>query len=69
MTIRLPTPPTPISAPAPAEAFLGKFNATIVFNQNLISALELKELQNSNQILTANQETEDRASAKGFFFA
>ena len=50
MTIRLPTPPTPISAPAPAEAFLGKFNATIVFNQNLISALELKELQNNNQI-------------------
>ena len=37
--------------------------------QNLISALELKELQNNNQILTSNQETEDRATAKGFFFA
>jgi|TARA_R100001509_G_C4799907_1_gene192737 hypothetical protein len=67
MTVRLPIPPTVISAPAPAEAFLGKFNAMIAFNQNLISALEIKELQNSNQILTSNQDTEDRATAVGFF--
>ena len=67
MTIRLPIPPTTISAPAPAEAFLGKFNAMIIFNQNLISALEVKELQNNNQILTSNQDTEDRATAVGFF--
>ena len=38
------------------------------FSRNLVSALEIQQTQTNRTTLAQSQETEDQATAKGFFF-
>jgi len=66
--IRLPTPPSLMSAPAPAEAFLGRFNAIIQYTINLNSSLEIQQIETTRTLFSVGKEIENQATAKGFFF-
>jgi|TARA_E500000305_G_scaffold17616_1_gene12991 hypothetical protein len=65
--MRYPTPPKNIGAPSPAIDFFNKFNEMIKFQQNLISALEIKQKQVDLSTSVSTQKAEDKAEAKAWF--
>lgn len=62
--IRLPTPPNVYKLTNSLDSVKQIFD----FCRNLISALEIQQTQNSRTTQAQTQETENQASAKGFFF-
>tara|TARA_R100001369_G_scaffold8771_1_gene21140 strand:+ start:100 stop:306 length:207 start_codon:yes stop_codon:yes gene_type:complete len=66
--IRLPTPPSLMNAPAPAEAFLARFNSIIQYTINLNQALEIQQIETTRSLFSVGKEIENQATAKGFFF-
>ena len=62
--IRLPTPPNVYKLTNSLDSVKQIFD----FCRNLISALEIQQTQNSRSTQAQTQETENQASAKGFFF-
>tara|TARA_B100001057_G_C22813462_1_gene936396 strand:- start:1436 stop:1630 length:195 start_codon:yes stop_codon:yes gene_type:complete len=62
--IRLPTPPSVFKLTNSLDSMRQLFN----FCRNLVSALEIQQTQNSRTTQAQTQETENQASAKGFFF-
>jgi hypothetical protein len=62
--IRLPTPPSVYKLTNSLDSMRQLFN----FCRNLVSALEIQQTQNSRTTQAQTQETENQASAKGFFF-
>jgi len=62
--IRLPTPPNAYKLTNSLDSVRQIFD----FCRNLVSALEIQQTQNNRTTQAQTQETENQASAKGFFF-
>ena len=62
--IRLPTPPSVYKLTNSLDSIRQLFD----FCRNLVSALEIQQTQNNRTTQAQPQETENQASAKGFFF-
>tara|TARA_R110001592_G_scaffold1719_1_gene10217 strand:+ start:6117 stop:6311 length:195 start_codon:yes stop_codon:yes gene_type:complete len=62
--IRLPTPPNVYKLTNSLDSVKQIFD----FCRNLVSALEIQQTQNNRTTQAQTQETENQASAKGFFF-
>jgi|TARA_B100000575_G_scaffold137243_1_gene109476 hypothetical protein len=62
--IRLPTPPSVYKLTNALDSARQLFD----FSRNLVSALEIQQTQVNRTTQAQTQETEDQATAKGFFF-
>ena len=62
--IRLPTPPSVYKLTNSLDSVRQLFD----FSRNLVSALEIQQTQNNRTTQAQTHETENQASAKGFFF-
>lgn len=62
--IRLPQPPSVYKLTNALDSAQQLFD----FSRNLVSALEIQQTQVNRTTQAQTQETEDQATAKGFFF-
>ena len=62
--IRLPQPPSVFKLTNALDSAKQLFN----FSRNLVSALEIQQIQINRTTQAQTQESEDQATAKGFFF-
>ena len=62
--IRLPPPPSVFKLTNALDSAKQLFN----FSRNLVSALEIQQIQTNRTTQAQTQESEDQATAKGFFF-
>jgi|TARA_R100001460_G_scaffold85884_1_gene127221 hypothetical protein len=62
--IRLPQPPSVYKLTNAIDSTKQLFD----FSRNLVSALEIQQTQVNRTTQAQTQETEDQATAKGFFF-
>ena len=62
--IRLPQPPSVFKLTNALDSAKQLFN----FSRNLVSALEIQQIQTNRTTQAQTQETENQATAKGFFF-
>ena len=62
--IRLPQPPSVFKLTNALDSAKQLFN----FSRNLVSALEIQKIQTNRTTQAQTQESEDQATAKGFFF-
>ena len=62
--IRLPQPPSVFKLTNALDSAKQLFN----FSRNLVSALEIQQIQTNRTTQAQTQESEDQATAKGFFF-
>ena len=62
--IRLPQPPSVYKSTNALDSAKQLFD----FSRNLVSALEIQQIQTNRTTQAQTQETEDQATAKGFFF-
>ena len=62
--IRLPQPPSVYKSTNTLDSTKQLFD----FSRNLVSALEIQQTQVNRTTQAQTQETEDQATAKGFFF-
>ena len=62
--IRLPQPPSVFKLTNALDSAKQLFN----FSRNLVSALEIQQIQTNRTTQAQTQESADQATAKGFFF-
>jgi len=65
--IRLPQPPQTIGTPATPEQFARKFIDIQNYLTNLITTLEIQQNKSEFETDASNVQSDDDATAKGFF--
>ena len=65
--IRLPQPPQTIGTPATPEQFARKFIDIQNYLTNLITTLEIQQNKSELETDASNVQSDDDATAKGFF--
>lgn len=65
--IRLPQPPITLATPATPEQFAIKFLEINNYLQNLVTTLEIQQNKSEFETDASNVQSDDDATAKGFF--
>tara|TARA_R100001509_G_scaffold52690_1_gene28969 strand:+ start:549 stop:755 length:207 start_codon:yes stop_codon:yes gene_type:complete len=65
--IRLPQPPITLATPATPEQFAIKFLEINGYLQNLVTTLEIQQNKSEFETDASNVQSDDDATAKGFF--